>query len=198
MLVFLFLITLIWAFIKYTLSQISEWICTLSRIYTNSYAKEYRERTLSAVLRFKWCQSLGSVFTEPSRIRKLIVCSFHQAPVEVSISIVTPISCRGLWKLMSKPLCPSSLWDRTAKVLRGIDLKDLSSAVCFFFFFFFSAFAFLLLWHSCQRKGLCRRTCLTANSLITPVFGTLQKPWAHCCYGWDLTHKNSRWPATYF
>ena len=118
---------------------------------------------------------LESVFTEPYRIRKLIVCSFHQAPAEISISTVTPISCWGLWKLVSKPLCPSSLWDRTAKVLRGGDLEDLSSAACFPFFYF-QLFTFLLLWHSCQRKGPSRPTCLTPNSRVTPVFGTLQKP----------------------
>lgn len=116
-----------------------------------------------------------SFFTELYRIKKLIVCSFHQAPADVSISTVTPISCRELWKHMSKPLCPSTLWDRRVKVLRGVDLGDLFSAMCFFLFLL-SACAFLLLWHSCQRKGPSRPTCLTPNSMITPVFRTLQIP----------------------
>lgn len=94
---------------------------------------------------------------------------FNSNPISYSLVFM------GLWKLVSKPLCPSSLWDRTAKVLRGTDLKDLSVAMCLLFFFF-SAFAFLLVWHSWQRKGPSRLTCLTPNSMITPVLGTFEKP----------------------
>lgn len=58
-----------------------------------------------------------------------------------------PISCRGLWKLVSKPLRPSSLWVRTAKVLRGADLEDLFSRRMLSFFIFsfcFSSFVTFL------------------------------------------------------
>lgn len=68
-------------------------------------------------------------------------CLFFPSTTDWSLHLnCNPISCnlvfRGLWKLVSKPLCSGSLWDRTAKA-RGIDLEDLSSAVCFFFIFSF-------------------------------------------------------------
>lgn len=94
---------------------------------------------------------------------------FNSNPISYSLVFM------GLWKLVSKPLCPSSLWDRTAKVLRGTDLEDLSVAMCLLFFFIFS-----LCFSSCvtflTEKGPSRLTCLTPNSMITPVLGTFEKP----------------------
>lgn len=127
--------------------------------------------------------------------RKNWNCLFFPSSTSWSLHLNSnPISCnlmfRGLWKLVSKPLCPSSLWDRTAKVLRGMDLEDLFLATSIFFFFALSflKLSFLFLRDIPARERAPAEWPAPLLTAWLPQLQKDQKP--HFSRRWHLAKRN--------
>lgn len=117
----------------------------------------------SKVITHQWLPNV-----EVSRLlhkKKNFVCCSHQISNPISYNLIL----RGLRELLSKPLCPSSLWDGAGKVLRGLHLDDLFLATSLSFSFHSWALASLFVWHSCQIEGPSWVTCLMPNSVTAAV-----------------------------